>query len=628
MIGIILAQSALFLDMGSGPELGMGSASAAIARGPAAAFWNPAGLGFPSSQALFFSHWEHFEGIRLEHLAWLLPTKVGSFSFSVGGLYTGGLERRTGPTPEPEGTFGYYDAFLGLSYSRSFGDAASVGLSVKPLFSKIDDSQAFGVAFDLGGIYRLGSLCLGLALRNLGPGLKYEAESTPLPSQARLGLGFTSSLARLGFDVGYSFFDGHFAYFGGVEATPVQALSLRLGYSGDLWGDWGDESLEPGLLSGLTAGLEVRVAALGVGYAFRDYENIGGSHRIYLTYTISPAEKAPEEYRAKARRTAESFYQEALKAYQEGDLEGALVALDRALVWDPEYAEAKALYEKVEEAQKAQRVNTFIQQGITLYKEGNYPEALVKLHEALELDSTNATARAWMDSTQAALERLQKKYKKGVKKLLSEGLKLYSKGKLKEALSKFYGALALDPGNAEAQRYVDMCQKAISQKASEYLAKAQKAKSEGKLLTAKGYVKRALALAPGDTAAQRLLEELEPLIAQKAQEHLRRGREFLRRGKLSDAERELKLALKYDPGLTQAKAYLSEVEAKRKAQGAKPKKKASPEEIEQLYLKGVQAYVRGDYQAAIAYWEEVLRLDPKHEKAKLNIKKARKKLEE
>ena len=630
MIWLLVSQSGLFLDMGAGPELGMGGASAAVSWGPSAVFWNPAGLGFSSSQALFFSHWEHFEGIRLEHLAWALPTGAGSFGLSAGGLYAGGLERRTGPSPEPEGTFSYYDAFLGLSYAKAFGNF-SVGLSAKPLLSKIDDSQAFGFAADLGGVARWGSFSAGFALRNLGPGLKYEAQSTPLPSQARLGLGFTSTYLTLGLDAGYSFYDKHVALFGGFEARPLGALSLRLGYAGDLYGDWGDESLEPGALSGLTAGLEVRIAGLGVGYAFRNYENLGAAHRFYLLYTVSPPKaEAPEVYLIKARKTAESFYQEALDSYQKGDLEEALAALDRALVWDPEFAEAKALYDKIQAELKTKEAQRLVQEGLALYREGNYLEALAKFQKALEVDSSNAEAKAWSDSAQVALGRLQKKYAKGVQKLIKEGVNLYSKGKLKEALSKFYGALALDPGNQEAAKYVQICQVAINQKVNIYITKAQEAKSRGKLVTAASYVKKALYLAPSDTTAKKLFEEINALLSKKAQEHLEKGRQLYRRGKLAEAERELRLALKYDPSLTQAKNYLSDIEAKRKASASKPKakKEVSKEEIEKLYLKGVEAYVRGDYEAAIAYWEEVLKLDPHHEKARLNIKKAKKKLEE
>ena len=52
--------------------------------------------------------------------------------------------------------------------------------------------------------------------------------------------------------------------------------------------------------------------------------------------------------------------------------------------------------------------------------------------------------------------------------------------------------------------------------------------------------------------------------------------------------------------------------------------KASAEDIEILYLKGVEAYRWEDFATAIYYWEKVLELDPNHEKAKRGIERAKK----
>ncbi len=81
-----------------------------------------------------------------------------------------------------------------------------------------------------------------------------------------------------------------------------------------------------------------------------------------------------------------------------------------------------------------------------------------------------------------------------------------------------------------------------------------------------------------------------------------------------------------------AEAPEEEVPKKRRARAAakatkKPepqKPKASPEEIEALYLKGVEAYRWGEYRLAIQYWQQVLKLDPDNEKAKKGIARARK----
>ncbi|MEO0248762.1 MAG: hypothetical protein ABIN58_04335 [candidate division WOR-3 bacterium] len=52
--------------------------------------------------------------------------------------------------------------------------------------------------------------------------------------------------------------------------------------------------------------------------------------------------------------------------------------------------------------------------------------------------------------------------------------------------------------------------------------------------------------------------------------------------------------------------------------------KATAEDIEILYLKGVEAYRWEDFATAIYYWEQVLALDPNHEKAKRGIERAKK----
>ncbi|NIQ95631.1 MAG: hypothetical protein GWN87_16585, partial [Desulfuromonadales bacterium] len=42
---------------------------------------------------------------------------------------------------------------------------------------------------------------------------------------------------------------------------------------------------------------------------------------------------------------------------------------------------------------------------------------------------------------------------------------------------------------------------------------------------------------------------------------------------------------------------------------------------------GIELYTKGKYAEAVAVWEKVLVLAPHHDKAKMNIQKARRKLE-
>jgi cytochrome c-type biogenesis protein CcmH/NrfG len=51
-----------------------------------------------------------------------------------------------------------------------------------------------------------------------------------------------------------------------------------------------------------------------------------------------------------------------------------------------------------------------------------------------------------------------------------------------------------------------------------------------------------------------------------------------------------------------------------------------PGDDERLYLLGIENYTKGKYEDAVALWNQVLVLNPRHEKARMNIEKARRKI--
>ncbi|MCS7086573.1 MAG: PorV/PorQ family protein, partial [Bacteroidia bacterium] len=89
----------------------------------------------------------------------------------------------------PDGGLGTYSPIfmnLGVSYGRMMvEDRIYVGATVKMIHESIPDVSANGVAFDAGVQYRTGDgkFRLGVALRNIGPTMKYSGDglSTRLP---------------------------------------------------------------------------------------------------------------------------------------------------------------------------------------------------------------------------------------------------------------------------------------------------------------------------------------------------------------------------------------------------------------------------------------------------------------
>lgn len=116
-------------------------------------------------------------------------------------------------------------------------DLADLGLSVKYLRSHIGSAEAQGAALDLGARRELeglgsGRLSLGAALRNLGPGLKYDRERNDLP--LRLALGVAYRLSR-GHAVAVEFQNGPRGAGSevavGGEFKAMEGVFLRLGYA-------------------------------------------------------------------------------------------------------------------------------------------------------------------------------------------------------------------------------------------------------------------------------------------------------------------------------------------------------------------------------------------------------------
>jgi tetratricopeptide (TPR) repeat protein len=90
-----------------------------------------------------------------------------------------------------------------------------------------------------------------------------------------------------------------------------------------------------------------------------------------------------------------------------------------------------------------------------------------------------------------------------------------------------------------------------------------------------------------------------------------------------------------NPDFVEARVFLSRAETRlrnlQKISAAASSGEQQPEDatriaIKRHYLDGVNYYMNGLYKEAITEWEEVLKLDPGNESAKVNIERAKKRL--
>ncbi|MBI4346664.1 MAG: hypothetical protein HY553_07395, partial [Elusimicrobia bacterium] len=225
--------------------LRMDSTPATLALGPAGAYLtgthaigvNPASL--PTERYEVFA--QHQSGLAQTTLqsvrgVFPLPRLRAALGVSFLRLDSRGLEGRT-ELGQPTGSFRQSDAVLGLHGSLALpfdrADAFHLGAGVKRLTSELAGRSAATLAFDGGLTYRREALSLGLSLLNVGKGLTYLAEASPLPRTLvisgayRLAAPFTvmASVSRLHVERATELTLGTQYWF-------MDAIALRFRYTG------------------------------------------------------------------------------------------------------------------------------------------------------------------------------------------------------------------------------------------------------------------------------------------------------------------------------------------------------------------------------------------------------------
>ncbi|MCP4633632.1 MAG: UPF0164 family protein [candidate division Zixibacteria bacterium] len=269
-----------FLNIGVGSRaVGMGGAYSAITDDPSANYWNPAGLTNNESSALMLQHNEHFQDIQHEYIAYAAPFgSRGVVGVSVSYLHMGtilGYDANDVPT----GEFKVYDIAYGLSYGHSITENLRIGCGTKYIQQSLSDLKASGWAFDIGMLYSYRNFNTSLVAANFGTAVKYESEKFALPTEYRLGLGYSpySSPLTLAAEYGYSK-DGTERMAFGAEYNLIEHFSLRSGFCpGEINNGDGKYSL----------GCGVEVWGQKIDYTFLPNTDLGSSHRISATITFS-----------------------------------------------------------------------------------------------------------------------------------------------------------------------------------------------------------------------------------------------------------------------------------------------------------------------------------------------------
>jgi hypothetical protein len=278
------AETASFLDIGVGARgIGMGGAFTALADDSTAVYWNPAGLARLEKREVSGSHAELGLGTREDFVAYAHPTARGTFAAAATYLSQAAIAGRDA-AGRPTGDYQASDAAFTGSYAIKT-DLADLGGSIKYVRSHIASSEAQGVAADAGARRAFdglgpGKLVVGAALRNMGPGLKYENQRNDLPLRLAGGAAYSFASGRTIAVEAQSAPRGGGTDFGfGGELKFMEGALLRLG--------WSTKTAAPegsgfDAARGLTVGLGVERAGFRFDYAAQAAGELGAAHRFTL----------------------------------------------------------------------------------------------------------------------------------------------------------------------------------------------------------------------------------------------------------------------------------------------------------------------------------------------------------
>jgi hypothetical protein len=166
--------AAPFLTIGVGARAtGMGGAYVSVANDASAMFWNVSGIAKLNRPELIFNHSEWLEEINFDYIGIAAPLgAVGTIGVAFTSLSMSEFEQTTELDPEGTGVRFTAGSFaVSLSYGRKLTDKFMIGFTGKYVREHIWNSNASGVALDVGTLFTtpFKGIRLGMSITNFGP---------------------------------------------------------------------------------------------------------------------------------------------------------------------------------------------------------------------------------------------------------------------------------------------------------------------------------------------------------------------------------------------------------------------------------------------------------------------------
>lgn len=305
--------SELLIPVGAA-SIALSGANISTVAGIDACYWNPAGLASMNSDyGLIFSRMNYLADIDIDYAAIAVKFQpVGIIALHLKTVEVGDIPITTEESPDGTGeTTSPQFITVGATLSKNITDRIAVGLSGNFIYERMALVSASSVGFNFGVQYRgiggIDGLSVGVAIKNIGPAirfdgsglfrevqikdasgknsiLKIQAASSELPSNIEVGLGYRLTLTSFGALVlSTSFQSNNYSsdvYNFGVNFDYQEHLFFRSGMS------LTSEAGRSEDIFGNTFGIGVKDQFLGyrfqIDYAYRIVRFFDGNHVFSL----------------------------------------------------------------------------------------------------------------------------------------------------------------------------------------------------------------------------------------------------------------------------------------------------------------------------------------------------------
>ena len=214
------------------------------------------------------------------------------------------------------GSFSASEYALNLTYAKIFGPFFTAGVSLKPIYSHLENYRSFGIAADIGLVHHSADhlTTVAICLRQLGAQLSTYYDNAPHENLFwSLQMGYTHQLQHAPLRMSITAYDlnrwngtvtatdpngivspvtdrspfpmlmRHLSL--GAELFPEQTLTLRVGYNYRRYSDLAIANQSG--IAGFTAGLGIRLTAIRLNYALSGYSQSGMVHNFSLSLDLS-----------------------------------------------------------------------------------------------------------------------------------------------------------------------------------------------------------------------------------------------------------------------------------------------------------------------------------------------------